>query len=134
LVCGACGDDAHGWDQGIVTALFGYEPQSGEQYVTRNQGALMFWDVFPKCDRLAVDIMTPHYGDYYQGNATPHDSGQPNPILFLTVPPGSSFTFHVQCNLALLPKALRDSWQILLEAAFRHTFDWLGFGAKTAVG
>lgn len=102
----------------------------------RNRGALAFWDVIPEPagGKLAVDIMTPHYGDYYQCSTRPHDSGQPNPIPFLTIPPGSSFTFHVQCNPALLPKTLRDSWQILLEAAFRHAFDWLGFGAKTAVG
>ena len=102
----------------------------------RNRGALAFWDVIPEPagNTLRVEIMTPHYGDYYQGNATPHDSGQPNPIPFLAIPPGSSFTFHIQCNPALLPKVLRDSWQILLEAAFCHAFDWLGFGAKTAVG
>jgi CRISPR-associated protein Cmr6 len=102
----------------------------------RNRGALMFWDVIPEPagNTLRMEIMTPHYGDYYQGSTTPHDSGQPNPIPFLAVPPGSSFTFHVQCNPALLPKTLRDSWQVFLEAAFRHAFDWLGFGAKTAVG
>jgi CRISPR-associated protein Cmr6 len=102
----------------------------------RNRGALMFWDVIPEPagNTLRMEIMTPHYGDYYQGRTTPHDSGQPNPIPFLAVPPGSSFTFHVQCNPALLPKTLRDSWQVFLEAAFRHAFDWLGFGAKTAVG
>ena len=102
----------------------------------RNRGALMFWDVIPEPagDKLAVDIMTPHYGDYYQGSTTPHDSGQPNPILFLTVPPDSDFEFFVQCNPAMLPESLRNSWQTLLEAAFRHAFEWLGFGAKTAVG
>ncbi len=102
----------------------------------RNRGALMFWDVIPEPagGKLAVDIMTPHYGDYYQGKTTPHDSGQPNPILFLTVPPGSSFEFFVQCDPAALPESLKDSWQILLEVAFRHAFEWLGFGAKTAVG
>lgn len=102
----------------------------------RNRGALMFWDVIPELagGKLAVDITTPHYGDYYQGNTTPHDSGQPNPILFLTVPPGSGFEFFVQCDPAVLPESLKDSWQILLEAAFRHAFEWLGFGAKTAVG
>ncbi|HUM92566.1 MAG TPA: type III-B CRISPR module RAMP protein Cmr6, partial [Candidatus Competibacter sp.] len=102
----------------------------------RNRGALMFWDVIPEPagGKLAVDIMTPHYGDYYQGNDTPHDSGQPNPILFLTIPPGSRFEFFVQCNPTALPASLKNSWPILLEAAFQHAFDWLGFGAKTAVG
>ncbi|MDG4554102.1 MAG: type III-B CRISPR module RAMP protein Cmr6 [Candidatus Competibacter sp.] len=102
----------------------------------RNRGALMFWDVMPEPAgaKLAVDIMTPHYGDYYQGITTPHDSGQPNPILFLTVPPGSRFEFFVQCDPATLPESLKNSWPILLEAAFQHAFEWLGFGAKTAVG
>ena len=135
LVSGDYGDP-EGWDQDAIDTLFGRETKSGDSETARNRGALMFWDVIPEPagNTLRVEIMTPHYGDYYQGNATPHDSGQPNPIPFLAIPPGSSFTFHVQCNPALLPKALRDSWKILLEAAFRHAFDWLGFGAKTAVG
>ena len=81
-----------------------------------------------------IEIMTPHYSDYYQGNTTPHDSGQPNPIVFLAVPPNSNFEFFVQCDKAALPESLRNNWQSLLEAAFAHAFDWLGFGAKTAVG
>jgi len=135
LVSGDYGD-AEGWNQDAINALFGRETESSDSETTRNRGALMFWDVIPEPagNTLRVEIMTPHYGDYYQGSTTPHDSGQPNPIPFLAIPPGSSFTFHVQCNPALLPKTLRDSWQILLEAAFRHAFDWLGFGAKTAVG
>lgn len=28
----------------------------------------------------------------------------------------------------------RPQWQTLLTAAFEHAFEWLGFGAKTAVG
>lgn len=135
LVSGGYGDP-EGWNQDAIDALFGWETESGDSETARNRGALMFWDVIPEPagGKLAVDIMTPHYGDYYQGNTTPHDSSQPNPIPFLVIPPGSSFTFHVQCNPVLLPKTLRDSWPILLEAAFRHAFDWLGFGAKTAVG
>ncbi len=135
LVCGDYGD-TQGWSQQIIDALFGRETASGDNETNRNRGALMFWDVIPEpaSGQLAVDIMTPHYGDYYQGNTTPHDSGQPNPILFLTVPPGSRFEFFVQCDPAMLPKSLGNSWQTLLESAFRHAFDWLGFGAKTAVG
>jgi CRISPR-associated protein Cmr6 len=50
------------------------------------------------------------------------------------VPPGSNFEFFVQCDPAVLPESLKGSWQALLEAAFQHAFEWLGFGAKTAVG
>lgn len=130
---------AHGWNDVAITALFGKESGDGETEHLR--GALVFWDVIPqiKGDSLTVEIMTPHQSHYYQSGKTPHESGQPNPISFLTVPPGSGFVFHVQCNLAHLARIAPDlaqngCWKTLLEAAFAHAFKWLGFGAKTAVG
>ena len=131
----------------MFDALFGLEPANGETQHVR--GALSFWDVIPqiKGDSLAVDIMTPHQSHYYQqkqdrkagDSTTPHDSGQPNPISFLTVPAGSGFTFHVCCDLAhlkrLAPTLAHDEhWKGLLTSAFEHAFSWLGFGAKTSVG
>lgn len=137
----------------IIDVLFGLESGEGEKQHVR--GALSFWDVIPQIagDRLMVEVMTPHQSHYYQqkaqaGSANPHDSGQPNPIGFLTVPPGSGFTFHVVCDVAHLarlthrrpsgaPDLLAEGethWKTLLEAAFHHAFHWLGFGAKTAVG
>lgn len=108
------------------------------------RGALEFWDVVPqvKGNKLAVEIMTPHHSHYYQdgtGRTSPHDSGSPKPISFLTVPPGSDFVFHVRCDQQRLsrcpPKLATDGrWRTLIQAAFEHAFEWLGFGAKTAVG
>jgi CRISPR-associated protein Cmr6 len=119
-----------------IDALFGRELESGDTDKARNRGALIFWDVLPELagNTMMVEIMTPHYGEYYQGKASPHDSGQPNPIVFLALPPNSCFEFFVQCNQSALPEALRKNWQTLLEAAFQQAFDWLGFWAKTAVG
>ncbi len=79
--------------------------------------------------------MTPH-GDYYQGKSTPHDAGKPNPIPFLAVPAGSAFRFVVGFEQALWPKHLPQpaDWKALLGRIFERAFDWLGFGAKTAVG
>ena len=117
-----------------------------EEPTLHARGALEFWDVVPGIagDRLAVEIMTPHQSHYYtgdphQGSATPHDSGRPNPISFLTVPPGSEFAFHVRCDVPRLkriaPRLAEDGrWKTLVKAAFEHAFEWLGFGAKTAVG
>jgi CRISPR/Cas system CMR subunit Cmr6 (Cas7 group RAMP superfamily) len=78
------------------------------------RGALSFWDVIPAIpgDHLKVEIMAPYQSHYYQkkgdpksGNSTsPHDSGQPNPSAFLTVPPGSQFT-----SRRLRPSAPRAS-------------------------
>ncbi|MBI3935959.1 MAG: type III-B CRISPR module RAMP protein Cmr6 [Betaproteobacteria bacterium] len=113
----------------------------GRRQNIRTRGALEFWDVFPQPpasgpnkNALVVEIMTPHFSKYYQDDQTPHDAGQPNPIPFLAVPAGSSFDFHVVCQRAFLPQHLRREWKPMLEYIFRHAFDWLGFGAKTAVG
>jgi len=154
--------DRHGWSKdrnfqlrlndgnisfSTLDALFGL--QSEDPQTQHLRGALTFWDVIPqiKGDSLAVDIMTPHQSHYYQqkperkagSSSTPHDSGQPNPISFLTIPPGSGFAFHVQCDLDHLRRiapglAADGRWKAMLTAAFEHAFQWLGFGAKTAVG
>lgn len=150
--------DCHGWDQekpytltvgrttielSVLDVLFGKESKDGDKEHLR--GVLSFWDALPQIpgDSLAVDIMTPHQSHYYQDGRNPHDSGQPNPISFLTLPPGTGFTFHVRCDLPRLKRIAKRiasdlaedrRWQTLLNAAFEHAFAWLGFGAKTAVG
>ncbi len=129
----------------MIGVLFGRETPEGD--TNHFRGALTFWDVIPeiKGDSLMVEVMTPHQSHYYQpnqqkdsaGSASPHESGQPNPICFLTVPPGSKFVFHVICDTAMLERVAPDlveQWKGLLEKAFEHAFQWLGFGAKTAVG
>ncbi len=119
-------------DEADIEALFGKEPPPGCQDAER--GALSFWDVFPDCAALSVEIMTPHHGGYYQNGGTPNDAGQPNPIPFLAVPPGAKFQFVVQCDERRLPEALASRWQDVVQTIFIHACDWRGFGAKTAVG
>lgn len=154
--------DTHGWSEqktielsidkkaigiSMLDALFGLESKDGDKEHLR--GALTFWDVIPQIagNSLTVEIMTPHQSHYYQqksdrksgDSVSPHDSGSPNPISFLTVPPESGFTFYITCDTALLarhaPELIKDEYlKTLLQAAFEHAFAWLGFGAKTAVG
>jgi CRISPR-associated protein Cmr6 len=123
------------WSQEDMDILFGHEAKDGENH---SRGVLSFWDVIPQinADKLMVEIMTPHHSHYYQDGTSPHDSGITNPIPFLTVPPKSSFAFHVVCDLERLSHELNqdDLWKTLLQEAFEHAFKWLGFGAKTAVG
>lgn len=141
------------WPEVERLALFGSDPPTDrDDGRDLRRGALTFWDVLPKLagDALMVDVMTPHQTHYYQpkpgrgreddrktaGSSSPHDSGSPNPIYFLTVPPGSAFTFHVACDTERLPRELveRGGWRERLGQAFEYAFEWLGFGAKTAVG
>lgn len=101
------------------------------------RGVLNFWDCYPSGYReLEFDIMTPHQTDYYQKKREPHDSESPNPIRFLTIPPGSQFTFHISLSsdACQIREYMPGNWQEIIEKAFEHAFHWLGFGAKTAVG
>lgn len=126
-----CQDGATGFDSAVVNALFGPESQTAPR-----RGALTFWDVFPvpAKDSLVVEVMTPHSSHYLQDGKAPHDAGKPNPIPFLAVPAGSEFRFIATCEPHLLSADLQTRWKPLLEEIMQHAFDWLGFGAKTAVG
>ncbi len=98
------------------------------------QGCVQFWDAYPQCKNMAIDILTPHHGGYFKGENAPHDSEQPIPNLFLTLPPNTEFDFYCQAETARLPESIRKEWKTLLQTAFTYAFDWMGFGAKTAVG
>ena len=118
----------------VIETLFGTENDHNAR-----RGALICWDVFPSPSKdkelLVVEIMTPHFPDYFQNKGTPHDAGKPNPIPFLAVSAGSEFRFVVTCEPALLNDSVPlDRWQQLLTKIMSHAFDWLGFGAKTSVG
>lgn len=129
-----CDDGVEGFSDEAINALFG--PETVNKPEDAQRGALDFWDVFPNPagGKLVVEIMTPHFGKYYQGSETPHDSGQPVPVSFLAVPAGSAFDFHVVCQPSRLPVHLQNQWHCLLNQAFEHAFEWVGFGAKTSVG
>ena len=118
--------------EAAVERLFGHDDANDAR-----RGALSFWDVFPvpPKNELVVEVMTPHFGDYYQKNGTPNDAGRPNPIPFLAVPAKSAFRFVLVCDMALLGDALTPGeWKEAARKIIAHAFEWLGFGAKTSVG
>jgi len=147
-----------GWSTTLIDALFGQAPTDAPADRTGGtepgaRGALSFHDVFPHVfpqrigalqPLLEIDVMTPHQGHYFAEGETPHDYGQPNPILFVTVAPGAKFVFHITCDEPRLMANLRsaglaeaidaDTWRTMIDSAFEHAFEWLGFGAKTSVG
>lgn len=140
----AFGEGSQGWTPMAVEVLFGSEVPTGrEESADFRRGALLFWDVIvspkeeikggQKSQSMKVDILTPHQSHYLQNGATPHDSGDPNPVPFLCVGPGAEFNFHIQASPGLLGE-YADIWKDLMQVCFEHAFDWLGFGAKTAVG
>ncbi len=123
-------EETDGWNDEWIQELFGSADR---------RGALIFQDCVPQlpaASGMSLDIMTPHYGKYYQGEETPHDAGSPTPIPFITVPPDSKFVFHITLTPHLLrsDQLCKGGWQEPIKKAFDHAFDWIGFGAKTSVG
>lgn len=97
---------------------------------TQNQGEVVFLDALPLPDwTYEVDVMTPHYGDYYQdtqNKTPPADWLDPNPVTFLTIGKNSKFRFDVTGN----DDALLDEVSGWLEQALTE----LGVGGKTSAG
>jgi len=117
-----------------IPAIFGGdadEEKEGKKKTKKLKGKVIFLDAYPdKIPDLHVDIMNPHYGDYYndeKGTTPPADYLDPTPIKFLTVKPGTIFIFK-----ALVPE---DSDLLEpLKTAFQRALEEEGMGAKTAVG
>lgn len=107
--------------------LFGSEDEAKPR-----KGALVFWDCFPQCNKMAVEVMTPHNSAYYEGKESPHDQGQPMPITFLAVPVNTIMNLIVQCDERLIKG--NYNWKDKIEEILRFAEKWRGFGAKTAVG
>lgn len=95
---------------------------------TDQQGQVIFFDAYPtQAPKLELDILNPHYGEYYQGsNRPPADYLDPSPTYFLTVAKDSPFEFAV----ASKDSALADTAQQWLKSALSE----LGIGGKTAAG
>lgn len=96
-------------------------------------GDLLFFDALPtEPPRLTVDVMTPHYGPWYQkgpqGDEVPADWHSPPPIPFLVVEAGAEFEF------ALAPRPGREVKLDQAAAWLKEALQQIGAGAKTAVG
>ena len=117
-----------------IPAIFGGdadEEKEGKKKTKKLKGKVIFLDAYPvNIPDLHVDIMNPHYGEYYSdesGKTPPADYLDPTPIKFLTVKTGTEFTFR-----ALVPQD--SNFLEPVEIAFKNALEDEGVGAKTAVG
>jgi len=94
---------------------------------TQNQkGKVIFFDAYPMENiNLKIDIMNPHYPDYYGGKEPPTDWQNPLPIKFLTVE-NTKFQFYLASKESTL---LAKAKELLLDALKNY-----GIGAKTSLG
>lgn len=99
---------------------------------TGSAGQAVFFDAIPDSHRLPeldLEVMNPHYPDYYQGSAPPTNWQSPIPVYFLTVAPGVKLRFAVGWRGPRDPglHMLAKDWLIQGLAN-------LGAGAKTSAG
>lgn len=98
--------------------IFGNETQKGK---------VIFFDAYPtKFPELEIDIMNPHYVEYYRGEKPPADYLKPVPIKFLTVKRGTEFLFAFKTEKEDLKEKVKE----LIKEALTYT----GIGAKTSLG
>lgn len=100
---------------------------------TAAAGRAIFFDAIPsRAPKLELDVMNPHFPQYYQGNEPPTDWQSPVPVYFLTVAPNTEFCFAVGWRGGLDDEGrrLRELAQDWLIAGLTK----LGAGAKTSAG
>lgn len=97
-------------------------------------GRFTLLDLIPlKAPTLAVEVMTPHYGPYYQGNEAPGDWHDPVPITYLAVEADNSW------QTAIIPgttstRTITPEERDLLAKHLIAALEFFGAGAKTATG
>jgi CRISPR-associated protein Cmr6 len=114
----------------LVERILGNQPKGEFQHT----GSVIFFDaiLMNEIFRLTLDIMNPHYSDYYAKKDTPPSNDQkPIPVPFLTV---SQATF-------LFAVALRNPLNKEHEGDDSQALQWLqealvdyGIGSKTSAG
>jgi len=128
--------------EGVETAIVKYYKHSKNKNIDAYMGDVVFFDAFPiDAPTVEVDIMNPHYPDYYgdeKGKVPPADWQNPVPIFFLTVTNTSfQFLFGVRKGRKSFNVGFGEHKgnvisvlkELLKEALSNH-----GIGAKTAVG
>lgn len=118
-----------------IWRLFGGPIVRGKKEIrSAGVGSLIIFDALPVSKvTLYTEVLTPHNGDWRITDKPlenpPADWVSPTPIPFLAVKEGAMFQF------AMAPRTPADA--DLLEPAFvylQDALEWIGAGAKTAVG
>jgi len=121
-------------DDETLVRYFGSESDKNPK-----RGQLIILDAYPESvPSLKVDIMNPHFGEYYSGtNKQPVETETPVPIKFLTVKEGAMFVFRCAFmplgNIILSDEEIQKI-QVDVAAMFKTAFETVGFGGKTAIG
>ncbi|MGB7651075.1 MAG: type III-B CRISPR module RAMP protein Cmr6 [Gallionella sp.] len=126
---------------------FGSEHKDPREQLAEHQaGWFIFFDALPTAPvTLAADVMTPHYGKWYEqggdetkntnADSVPADWHSPVPVTFLTVKK-ATFQFGIAVRAGLKANDQTAAKTALHEvmAVLQDALEWAGAGAKTATG
>src|SRR5437588_5951063 len=96
-------------------------------------GTVIFFDAMPTDGKVAfvLDIMNPHYPEYYGGNKPPTNDQNTVPVTFLTVA-NTTFTFALALRRANKEQHVKDVDR--LKAWLQEALQKYGVGGKTIEG
>ncbi|HXF06615.1 MAG TPA: type III-B CRISPR module RAMP protein Cmr6 [Blastocatellia bacterium] len=118
-----------------IKLVFGSESKDERQAEEHQQGDVVFLDAYAIAPpRLEVDILNPHFPDYYRDpkNNLPTEWQSPNPVNFLTIGIGSRAEEKPVFQFALVARS--DEALRLAREWLERGLEQLGFGGKTASG
>ena len=115
-------------DKVLYLRIFGNEPKDKDA----KEGEIIFFDAWPTSigSYFELDIFTPHYQKYYEGNTFPRDNQNPVPIPFLAVKQGITFEFAISPSSNHKGK---DTAEFLnqVKKYITNALKTFGIGAKT---
>jgi CRISPR type III-B/RAMP module RAMP protein Cmr6 len=96
-------------------------------------GTVIFFDAMPTNGEVAfvLDIMNPHYPEYYAGNKPPTNDQNPVPVTFLTVT-NTTFTFALAPRDVGKEQHVKDLDQV--KTWLQKALQKYGVGGKTSAG
>lgn len=112
----------NGQSETEISAVFGQQDY---------EGAAIFFDALPVTPpRLKLDVINPHYPDYYRSGERlpPGDWQSPVPIYFITIEKGTRFLFGV----GVRERADREAASV--REWLRQGLEKMGVGGKTTSG
>ena len=111
-------------DHSEIKRIFGTQKEAG---------TVIFFDAMPRngITNFVLDIMNPHYPEYYAGNKPPTSDQNPVPVTFLTVT-NTTFTFALAPRDANKKQHVKDMDQV--KTWLQEALQKYGVGGKTSAG
>ncbi|MBB6063457.1 CRISPR-associated protein Cmr6 [Thermosipho japonicus] len=94
-----------------------------------NSSEIFFFDAVPEKYELGIDILNPHFKEYYLSEKVPNDVYQPVPISFISV-----FEGRYVFRYVIISEKIDEDKNKRISKYFEDFLSLYGIGAKTSMG